>query len=392
MVKQEILHLLLKMSLENFEIMKHKFFELVKACPKTRARSGILHLNHGKVRTPIFMPVGTFGTVRHVSHEDLESLETEIILANTYHLYLRPGPGLMKEMGGYHNFVHWNRPVLTDSGGFQIFSLPEQREIFKTSVQFKSYIDNSYKMLTPESVVEFQHVIGSDVMMVLDVCVPSTCSRSEAAWAMERTHDWALRSQSAHDETTGQKLFAICQGAIFEDLRKESAEFLSAQDFAGYAIGGLAVGESKDERVHFTAFAANLLPDHKPKYLMGVGTPHDLVRSVRAGVDMFDCIIPTNHAKQGVAYTWSGKVKLRRSVYANEKMPIDENCGCFVCRRYSCAYLYQLMKSSEPSAWRLLSIHNLWFYKMLMERMRNEIECGNFEAFSSAFLNDVPEV
>jgi queuine tRNA-ribosyltransferase len=372
--------------------MDPSFFHVKSRCPLTAARTGTLKLLRGVVRTPVFMPVGTFGTVRHVSHEDLEDLGTEIILANTYHLYLRPGPALLASLGGFHRMVDWKRPVLTDSGGFQIFSLPEQREIFRSGVRFKSYIDSSYVTLTPESVTRFQQdVVGSDISMVLDVCVPSTCSRDEAAWAMVRTHEWAVRCRDAFRPGTGQRLFAICQGAIFEDLRRESASFLTDQEFDGYAIGGLAVGETREERIHFTQFAADCLPSHKPRYLMGVGTPHDLVRSVRAGVDMFDCIIPTNHAKQGVAYTSSGKVKLRRSVYADDREPLEPECGCPVCKRYTRAYLYQLLKSGEPTAWRLISIHNLYFYDQLMERIRRAIEEGTFASFADHFLGSVPE-
>lgn len=372
--------------------MEKFFFKVMSKCSSTAARTGSLTLLRGAVRTPVFMPVGTFGSVRHVSHEDLEELGTEIILANTYHLYLRPGPSLLGSLGGFHKMTDWKRPVLTDSGGFQIFSLPEQREIFKSGVRFKSYIDNSYVNLTPESVTRFQQdVVGSDISMVLDVCVPSTSSRDEAAWAMVRTHEWALRCRDAFRQGTGQRLFAICQGAIFEDLRRESATFLTEQDFDGYAIGGLAVGETKEERVHFTEFAAACLPENKPRYLMGVGTPHDLVRSVRAGVDMFDCIIPTNHAKQGVAYTSTGKVKLRRSVYAEDQSPLEPGCGCRVCMRYTRAYLYQLLKSGEPTAWRLISIHNLYFYERLMTQIRNAIEEDCFGQFADSFLRDVPE-
>ncbi len=371
--------------------MTDTFFKVEAKCPTTRARTGEMQLSHGVVKTPVFMPVGTFGTVRHVSHDDMEALGTPIILANTYHLYLRPGPKLLKQLGGFHKLTDWKKPILTDSGGFQIFSLPEQREIFKTGVRFKSYIDNSYQTLTPESVVSFQHTIGSDIMMVLDVCVPSTCSHDEAAWAMKRTHEWAERCQQAHGHRPQQKLFAICQGAVFEDLRRESAAWLCERNFDGYAIGGLAVGESKEERVHFTEFVAALLPQEKPRYLMGVGTPHDLVRSVKAGVDMFDCIIPTNHGKQGVAYTWKGKVKLRRSAHASEQIPLEEGCECPVCRRYSRAYLYQLLKSGEPTAWRLVSLHNLHFYDSLMKKIREHIEQGSFGSFAEDFLNNVPE-
>lgn len=366
-------------------------FQLEHRCPDTAARAGTLRLKHGHVKTPVFMPVGTFGGVRHVSHEDLETLDTSIILANAYHLYLRPGPERLKRLGGFHHFTQWPRPLLTDSGGFQIFSLPEKREILESSVRFKSYIDNTIHDLTPEDVTSFQHIIGSDIMMVLDVCLPSTCSRDQAAWAMQQTHRWAVRSRKAFVPDRGQLQFAICQGAVFDDLRQESAAFIAEQGFEGHAIGGLAVGESREQREYYTALAASLLPADKPRYLMGVGTPHDLVRAVRDGVDMFDCIIPTNHAKQGVAYTWQGKIKLRRQAHAEEQEPLEAACACGVCRRYTRAYLHQMLKSGEPSAWRYVSLHNLWFYRELMATMRRHIASGTFAGFARSFLSDVPE-
>lgn len=262
-------------------------FDLIHKDSRTSARRGRIQTAHGIVETPVFMPVGTFGAVRALDHEDLEQCGVRIILGNTYHLYLRPGTDILGNVGGYHKLISWNRPILTDSGGFQIFSLPHQRIVSERGVTFKSYVDQSYKFITPENNIAFQEVIGSDIMMVLDVCVPSTSPRDEAAQAMERTHRWAKRCLEAkkRDENS---LFGIVQGAIFEDLRKESADFISQQPFDGVAIGGLAVGETDEERDHFTAYTAALLPEDKPRYLMGVGTPHDLVRAVRAGLDMFD--------------------------------------------------------------------------------------------------------
>lgn len=331
------------------------------------------------------MSVGTFGSVRALDHVDLESIGVQIILGNTYHLYLRPGAETLKARGGYHELIHWNAPILTDSGGFQIFSLPHQRVISEAGVEFRSYLDQAPRFFSPESNIAFQEVIGSDIMMVLDVCVPSTSPRDIAARAMERTHRWAQRCQVSQ-KNHSNALFGIVQGAIFEDLRRESAHALSEMNFPGYAVGGLAVGETDDEREHFTNFTAALLPREKPRYLMGVGTPSDLVRSVRAGIDMFDCIIPTNHARQGVAYTFSGKVKLRRAAYACVTDPIDPSCGCFVCQRYSRSYLHQLIRCDEPTGWRLVSFHNTWFYERLMERCRDAIAAGTFDAFSSSFL------
>lgn len=365
-------------------------FELLKQDQNTAARRGVVKTSHGEIQTPVFMSVGTFGSVRALDHHDLESIGVQIILGNTYHLYLRPGAETLRRRGGYHRLIHWDRPILTDSGGFQIFSLPHQRVISEEGVEFRSYLDQAARFFSPESNIEFQEVIGSDIMMVLDVCVPSTSSREIAARAMERTHRWALRCKKAQ-KNHENALFGIVQGAIFEDLRTQSAQALTELDFPGYAIGGLAVGETDEEREHFTLFTANQLPSGKPRYLMGVGTPHDLVRSIRAGVDMFDCIIPTNHARQGVAYTFSGKVKLRRAALAVANEPIDTTCGCFVCRRYSRAYLHQLIKCEEPTGWRLVGYHNTWFYERLMERCREEISAGTFEQFSRWFLSHVDD-
>jgi len=361
-------------------------FQVLNRDKKTAARRGVVSTAHGAIQTPVFMSVGTFGSVRALDHVDLEAIGVQIILGNTYHLYLRPGAGILRSRGGYHNLIHWNGPILTDSGGFQIFSLPHQRIINEEGVEFRSYLDQAPRFFSPESNIEFQEAIGSDIMMVLDVCVPSTSPRDIAARAMERTHRWAQRCKRAQ-RNHHNALFGIVQGAIFEDLRKESAAALGALDFPGYAIGGLAVGETDDEREHFTNFTANLLPFNKPRYLMGVGTPHDLVRSIRAGVDMFDCIIPTNHARQGVAYTFDGKVKLRRAVFSTSDQPIDNQCTCFVCQRYSRAYLHQLIKCDEPTGWRLVSFHNTWFYDRLMECCRAEIEAGTFAEFSGWFLS-----
>jgi queuine tRNA-ribosyltransferase len=292
-------------------------FQVLGQDKNTSARRGVVSTSHGVIQTPVFMSVGTFGSVRALDHVDLESIGVQIILGNTYHLYLRPGALTLQQRGGYHNLIHWNAPILTDSGGFQIFSLPHQRVISEQGVEFKSYIDQAGRFFSPESNIAFQETIGSDIMMVLDVCVPSTSARDIAARAMERTHRWAKRCKSAQ-KNHENALFGIVQGAIFEDLRKESAAALTELDFPGYAIGGLAVGETDDEREHFTRYTAALLPANKPRYLMGVGTPHDLVRSIRAGIDMFDCIIPTNHARQGVAYVPEG-----RGVFAN--LSVREN-------------------------------------------------------------------
>ncbi len=365
-------------------------YELIAKDPNSEARRGRIKTEHGIIETPVFMPVGTFGAVRTLDHAELDDIGVQIILGNTYHLLLRPGEKVLKEIGGYHKLICWNKPILTDSGGFQIFSLPHQRTISEKGVTFKSYIDKRYVRMTPESNIAFQEVIGSDIMMVLDVCEPSTSSYEVCVAAMHRTHRWAQRCKVAKSCETNS-LFGIVQGAIFEDLRKESAQTLIEIDFDGYAIGGLAVGETDEERDHFTNFTAKLLPVHKPRYLMGVGTPHDLVRSVLAGIDMFDCIIPTNHARQGIAYTFQGKVKLRRLAHSVYNFPIDDTCSCYVCKRFTRAYLHQLVKCEEPTGWKLVSYHNTWFYEQLMGKVRSTIVEGTFKEFAINFLTNVGE-
>ncbi|MES2614260.1 MAG: tRNA guanosine(34) transglycosylase Tgt [Bdellovibrionota bacterium] len=365
-------------------------FELITKDTQSEARRGRITTAHGIIETPVFMPVGTFGAVRTLDHLELNNIGVQIILGNTYHLLLRPGEKVLKDLGGYHNLICWQKPILTDSGGFQVFSLPHQRTITEKAVTFKSYVDQRYIRMTPESNIAFQETIGSDIMMVLDICEPSTSSYDVCATAMHRTHRWAKRCKEAKTREENS-LFGIVQGAIFEDLRRESAQALSEMNFDGYAIGGLAVGETDAERDHFTNFTAQLLPANKPRYLMGVGTPHDLIRSVLAGIDMFDCIIPTNHARQGIAYTFSGKVKLRRLALATAQEPIDQTCACYVCKNFTRAYLHQLTKCLEPTGWKLISYHNTWFYERLMEKVRSSIEDGTFKEFAQNFLSNVED-
>lgn len=365
-------------------------FHVSSVDPLSSARRGTLRTAHGIIETPTFMSVGTFGSVRSMTHEDLEQCQTQIILGNTYHLYLRPGAEIISRFGGLHNFIRWPKPILTDSGGFQVFSLAHQRMIHENGVTFRSYIDKSYQSFTPESNIAFQEILGSDIMMCLDVCVPSTSEFPVAREAMERTHRWAVRCLQAKRRAE-LGLFGIVQGALFEDLRKESAEFLTQHPFDGFAIGGLAVGETQEERDHFTRLTTAMLPAGKPRYLMGVGTPVDLVQAIRNGVDMFDCIIPTNHARQGMAYTWQGKVKLRRKEHATEDLPLDPQCECKACQRYSRAHIHQLLKSEEPTAWHLVSFHNTWFYERLMDKIRALIPQGGFSEFARDFLSRYEE-
>ena len=365
-------------------------YNLIKKDPNSEARRGLIQTAHGKIDTPVFMPVGTFGAVRTLDHTELHNIGIQIILGNTYHLLLRPGEEILKRLGGYHKLICWDKPILTDSGGFQIFSLPHQRTITEKSVTFKSYVDKRYIRMTPETNIAFQETIGSDIMMVLDICEPSTSAYDICAASMHRTHRWAKRCLEAKTREENS-LFGIVQGAIYENLRTESAQALIEMNFDGYAIGGLAVGETDEERNHFTNFTAKLLPENKPRYLMGVGTPHDLIRGVLAGVDMFDCIIPTNHAKQGIAYSFQGKIKLRRLTSATESIPIEENCPCTACQHFTRAYLHQLIKCQEPTGWKLIAYHNTWFYERLMRKVRSTIEDGTFSAFAKDFLNNVPD-
>jgi queuine tRNA-ribosyltransferase len=346
----------------------------------TGARRGAFVTPHGRVETPAFMPVGTRGSVTGLTPDDLRSLGAEIVLANTYHLLLRPGLEAMRELGGLHRFAAWDRPILTDSGGFQIFSLPAERTITEKGARFRSYVDQSYHLLTPESSVAMQEAIGSDVMMVLDVCLPSTAGEAEVRAAMERTHRWALRSLAARSD--GERaLFAIVQGGLSPELRARSAGFLTQHPFDGFAIGGLAVGDTRAERFDVVGLAAGLLPQDRPRYLMGVGTPADILEGIAHGVDMFDCVIPTTLAWQGTAFTSGGRVRLTRTEHRLSDAPLDAACGCPTCRTHPRGYLHHLMKCREPLAPRLLAIHNLHHYLDLMRDARAAIEEGRYGRF-----------
>jgi len=355
-------------------------FQLEKTATGSRARATRFRTLHNEVLTPLFMPVGTHATVRGQRFESLLNSGSQILLANTYHLLLRPGVEVFAKMGGIHGFMKWPKSVLTDSGGFQIFAMPNDRKMSEEGARFLSYVDGKHILLTPELSIETQRTIGSDIMMVLDQCVPSTVDKAEARAAMELSDRWALRSLEARGDSP-QSIFAIVQGACYQKLRRESAEFLKAHPFDGYALGGLAVGESKKEREDTVEFAAALLPANLPRYLMGVGTPIDLLEAVHRGMDMFDCIIPTAHAEQGVAYTWKGKVLLRRGVYKMSEEPIDSNCKCPACTQYSRAYLYHLIKTGEPLGRQLIGAHNIQFYHDLMSAMRAHILADTFLSF-----------
>ncbi|HPW59415.1 MAG TPA: tRNA guanosine(34) transglycosylase Tgt, partial [Candidatus Rifleibacterium sp.] len=328
-------------------------FRVEARCGGTRARVGRFTALHGEVVTPVFMPVGTRATVKSQTVETLKATGAQVLLANTYHLLLRPGPEVFRKFGGIHRFMNWDQPVLTDSGGFQIFSLHRSREMNEEGARFQSYIDGKSFMLTPELSIDMQKAIGSDIMMVLDQCIPSTAGHDEAKAAMELTHRWAVRSLAARGDSP-QSMFGIVQGACHHDLRRQSAEFLRQLPFDGMAIGGLAVGETSDLRYEFTGLVAEMLPEHLPRYLMGVGTPLDILEAVHRGVDMFDCIMPSQLGHRGTVYTSHGKMQLRRSVYKFAEEKLDAACDCLTCRDYSRAYLHHLIKSDEPLGWHLL--------------------------------------
>lgn len=355
-------------------------FTLQRTASGSRARAATFQTLHGEVQTPVFMPVGTQATVKAQTIDTLKATGSSVLLANTYHLLLRPGPEVFKKFGGIHRFMQWDGPVLTDSGGFQIFSLSAERAMREEGAHFQSYVDGTTHLLSPESSIAMQRAIGSDIMMVLDQCIPSTAPYDQAAAAMELTHRWAVRSLAARGDSP-QALFGIVQGACHPDLRKKSAAFLRDLPFDGLAIGGLAVGETHAERYEFTGLVTEHLPQNLPRYLMGVGTPIDILEAVHSGVDMFDCIIPGQLAQRGVAFTRRGKLQLRRSVHKLDEGPIEAGCTCAACARYSRGYLHHLTKADEMLGWHLLGIHNLHFYHQLMREMRASILRDEFLAY-----------
>ncbi len=349
-----------------------------------RARAGVLRTPHGEIHTPVFMPVGTQATVKAVPPRDLEAMEAQIILANTYHLYLRPGDELIARRGGLHRFMGWSRPLLTDSGGFQVFSLSAIRKIDDDGVTFKSHLDGAFHRFTPEKAISIQENLGADIIMCLDECPPST-DRDYNHIALARTHAWAVRCRQAH-RRADQALFGIVQGGIFPDLREQSARFLTALDFPGYAIGGLAVGESKADMFQVITWMDDLLPADKPRYLMGVGEPTDLIRAVARGVDMADCVLPTRLARHGAAFTRDGRINMRNRIYAEDDRPIDPECGCYACRHFSRAYIRHLLQAGELLGMYLMSVHNIAFLLDLMREMRAAIVEGRFQAFAERWL------
>lgn len=359
-------------------------FELIVEDTKTRARRGRLHTAHGTVETPVFMPVGTQATIKSLSPDEVHALGAEIILGNTYHLSLRPGAERIARLGGLHSFMAWPGAILTDSGGFQVFSLATIRTIDEDGVTFQSHIDGSRHRITPEICMEIQGLLGSDIAMCFDECTPYPVSRDYARESMERTLRWAKRCQNAlmRDD---QALFAIVQGGVFPDLRRECAEALKAMDFPGYAIGSLAVGEPKEIMFEVLEAVVPELPRHKPRYLMGVGMPEDLIEGVRHGIDMFDCVVPTRNARNGMLFTSWGALQIKNSRYADDPKPIEPGCSCYTCRTFSRAYLRHLFMARELLAYRLNSLHNLHYFLSLMNGIRESIIHGRFEEFCAEF-------
>jgi queuine tRNA-ribosyltransferase len=360
------------------------FFDLIHEDDRTNARTGVMHTPHGDIPTPVFAPVGTAATVKTMTPADLHDLGATLILANTYHLYLRPGADLVAHMGGLHRFMSWYGPILTDSGGFQVFSLESLRQISDDGVTFRSHIDGSTHTFTPELVVETQEKLGADIIMAFDEC-PDPSDYAYNVQALERTHRWAERCLDAR---TGddQALFGIVQGGVFADLRAESAGFLASLDFDGYGIGGLSVGETKAEMHAMLEILHPLLPRRKPRYLMGVGSPEDLFECVARGVDQFDCVLPTRIARNGAVFTRRGRINLRNAGFADDPAPIEEDCTCYTCRTLSRAYLRHLVIAKEITGLRLTTLHNLHFMLETMRRIRQSILDGNFADYKAEFL------
>ena len=358
-------------------------YELLHVDKTTGARRGIVHTPHGDIQTPIFMPVGTQATVKSMTVEELKENGAQIILSNTYHLYLRPGERIVKEAGGLHNFMRWDRPILTDCGGFQVFSLSDLRTISEEGVEFKSHLDGSKHFFSPEKVMQIEEDLGADIIMSFDECCPYPSTYEYTKNSMERTTRWAKRCKAAHK--TDQALFGIIQGGFYEDLREKSAKDLIELDFPGYAIGGISVGEPKDEFIKMLKYTTPLMPENKPRYLMGVGTPDYLLEAAMAGIDMCDCVLPTRIARNGTAMTSHGKVVVRNATYAEDFTPLDPECDCYTCRNYTRAYIRHLVKCNEILGVRLLSIHNIKFLTNLMERVRIEIENDNLANFVKEF-------
>jgi queuine tRNA-ribosyltransferase len=362
-------------------------FKLIHQDKNSKARLGRLVTAHGEIETPAFMPVGTHATIKGLMFKDVEEAGAQIILSNAYHVFLRPGIETIKKAGGLHKFMGWDKPILTDSGGYQIFSLALFRKMHDQGVEFQSHIDGLKHFLTPEDVIKIQEDLGSDIIMPLDECIHYPCTRDQAKIAMERTIAWAKRSQDAYKKEK-QILFGIVQGATYEDLRKDCARRMVDLDFDGYSIGGVSVGESSNLIYNILELVAGLLPEDKPRYAMGIGYPFDMVEAVERGVDMFDCVIPTRYGRNGTAFTSCGKVVIRNTAYAEDFGPLDAKCGCYVCKNFSRAYLRHLFNAKEMLGLILLSLHNVYFFLDIMRKARQAIKEDKFSQFKQMFLSD----
>lgn len=361
-------------------------FKLIHKDKTEKARAGILHTAHGKVHTPCFMPVGTQATIKTLSSEEIKECGSEMIMANAYHLYLRPGEKVLKKAKGLHRFMAWDGPIMTDSGGYQIFSLALLRKVKKEGVEFKSHIDGSKHFITPEKIIQFQSVLGSDIMMPLDECLHYPVSRANVEESLRTTFEWARGSKKAFQRVGGgTMLFGIIQGSTYRDLRKRAVEEIVSLDFDGYAMGGVAVGEPRELIHEITEYTADLLPENKTRYLMGVGTPLDMLDAIAEGVDLFDCVVPTRNGRNGQAFTWKGELQLRNAPFKEDTSPIDEKCDCYACKNYSRAYIRHLFNTEEILGLRLVSLHNIHFYVKLIGFARKAILENMFGKFKREF-------
>ena len=361
-------------------------FTVIHQDKNSKARLGKLVTAHGEIDTPCFMPVGTQGTVKALSPQELKESGAQIVLSNAYHLFLRPGTEVIKKAGGLHNFMSWPGPILTDSGGYQIFSLALLRQVNDRGVEFQSHIDGLKHFLTAEDVIQIQKDLGSDIIMPLDECVHYPCSKDHATVAMKRTIDWAKRSKAVHNHQA--LLFGIVQGATYEDLRQDSSEELIELGFDGYAIGGVSVGEPKNLSYNIVNFVLRFLPENRPRYLMGWGTPEDIIKTVELGIDMFDCVVPTRYGRNGTAFTSEGKLTIRNSSYIEDFRPLDKKCSCYTCKNFSRAYLRHLFNTDEILGLRLVSLHNVHFYLELMQKIRAAIVQDKLAEFKKEFLEN----
>ncbi|WP_339063910.1 tRNA guanosine(34) transglycosylase Tgt [Tepidibacillus marianensis] len=363
-------------------------YELIKKDKKTGARLGRLHTPHGVIETPIFMPVGTQATVKTMSPEELKQMNAQIILSNTYHLFLRPGHDIVKEAGGLHEFMNWDRPILTDSGGFQVFSLSDLRNITEEGVHFRNHLSGEKLFISPEKSMEIQNALGADIMMAFDECAPYPADRDYVKNSLERTTRWAARSLEAHSRKNDQALFGIVQGGMYKDLREQSAKEITSLDFPGYAVGGLSVGETKEMMFDILEHMTPFLPENKPRYLMGVGDPESLFEGVIRGIDMFDCVLPTRIARNGTTMTSQGRLVVRNAKYSRDFSPIDPKCSCYTCQNYSRAYVRHLLKADEIFGLRLTTYHNLHFLLDLMKNIRQAIMEDRLLEYKEEFFSE----